>query len=543
MEVFNGTSVFPGIAIGKIRFYSREEQEILQHLTGNVKKELAEFEEARNQVLSQLEDQLRTDKELDERQEAELREQINLLFSGKFIRAIEGIIENEKMNAVYAIMENRDEISATFGKLETPSIMRQISNIQKVSDLLLKKLGGFNTRIDLGKTPVILVADNLLPTELLEMDTRKLLAIVTRQGSSVSHTAIVTKTMEVPALMGMSEITEDMDGCEAIVDCYSGKLYLNPNVETLREYEIRKENGEAEWRELMRLRDEKSITKDGKKIDLFANIGNQNDVDKVFSYGAEGIGLLRSEFQYLGREDYPREKELFEVYKQIAETMGDKPVIIRTVDIGMDKKADYMDFPQEVNPLMGNRGIRLCLDRRRMFRAQLRAIYRASAYGNVSVLYPMITSEEEMDEIEEVTRMVIENLEERGIPYNNIHTGIMIETPAAAMIAQELARRADFLALGTNDLTQYTLAMDRDNPQLKNKYNDHHPAVLRMIKMTIEGGHRENRKVYICGELAADPELTETFVKMGVDGLSVVPAAILPIRNAIRESHSELKFE
>lgn len=540
MEIFKGSPAFPGIAIGKIRFYSREEQQILQHLTGNVKKELADFNETRNQVLSLLEDRLRKKEYETEQEEQDIREQINLLFSGKFIRAIEGIITNEKMNAAYAIMENRDEISETFARLTSPAIVKRIANIRKVSDLLVQELGGFKTRIDFGRNPVILLADNLLPSELLEMDTRKLLAIVTRQGSASSHTAIVTKTMEVPALME-TEITPEMDGCDAIVDCYAGKLLLNPNEETLHEYKLRQSNGEKEWKELLSLRDKESVTLDGKKIDLLANIGNEHDLDKVHYYGAEGIGLLRSEFQYLGREEYPREKELYEVYKKIAETMGDKPLVIRTVDIGMDKKTDYMDFPQEVNPLMGNRGIRLCLDRRRMFRAQLRAIYRASAYGNLSVLYPMITSEEEMDQIEEVTNMVVQNLDDRGIPYKNIHTGIMVETPAAVMIAGELAKRVDFLALGTNDLTQYTLAMDRENPQLKNKYNDHHPAVLKMIQMTIESAHKEKRRVYICGELAADTKLTETFIQMGVDGLSVVPASILPVRNAIMESIYEKK--
>ncbi|MBQ0001495.1 MAG: phosphoenolpyruvate--protein phosphotransferase, partial [Clostridiales bacterium] len=375
METWNGTPVFQGIAIGKIRFYSREEQQVLQNLTGNIKKELDDFEEARNHVLNYLEDLLRQIRNGEELlltvSEEEIREQINLLFSGKFIRAVENIITEEKMNAAYAVTQNRDEIVSTFGKLESPGIVSRIKNIRIVSNLLLEQLGGFNTRINIGRNPVILVTDNLLPSELLEMDTRQLLALVTRQGSTFSHTSIVVKTLEIPSLMGV-EITREMDGHEAIVDCYSGRLYLDPNEELVKEYEIRRSNGEKEWKELLKLKHAESVTKDGRKIDLLANIGNQHDVDRVISNGAEGIGLLRSEFQYLGREDYPREKELFEVYKQVAETMGDKVVVIRTVDIGMDKKADYMDFPQEVNPLMGNRGIRLCLDRKRMFRAQLR---------------------------------------------------------------------------------------------------------------------------------------------------------------------------
>lgn len=534
MEIFKGTPAFPGIAIGKIRYYSREEQQLLQHLSGNIRRELLEFEEARNQVLSHLEDCLRMG-EYEAGHEKDLREQIDLLFSGKFIRAVEGIITNEKMSAVYAVMENRDEIIETFSMLETSSIKKRIENIRVVSDMLLARLGGFSTRIDLGRMPVILIADQLKPSDILEMDQRKILAVVTRQGSTFSHTSIMAKTMEVPALME-TEISSEWDGSIAIVDSYSGELYLNPTEEVLQEYQMRKENGEKEWRELMKLKHETDVTADGKCIDLFSNIGNPEDVQKVINYGAAGIGLLRSEFQYLGRDDYPREKELFLAYKEIAETMGDQPVIIRTADLGMDKKADYMDFPEEDNPLMGNRGIRLCLDRKRMFRAQLRAIYRASVYGNLAVLYPMITSEAEMDEIEELTRAVKENLDERGIKYKEIKTGIMIETPAAVMIAGELAERVDFLALGTNDLTQYTLAMDRGNPMLKNKYNDHHPAVLKMIQMTIESAHEKGKKAYICGEIAADTGLTEKFLQMGVDGLSVVPAAILPVRKAIRES-------
>ena len=290
-----------------------------------------------------------------------------------------------------------------------------------------------------------------------------------------------------------------------------------------------------EREELLKLREEPDVTKDGRRIEIYANIGNMDDLNSVLYYGAAGIGLLRSEFQYLGRENYPRENELFLAYKKIAETMGDRLAVIRTADLGADKQAEYLNIPDETNPIMGNRGIRLCLDRKRMFKAQLRAIFRASAYGNLALMYPMITSEEEMDEIEAIIREVVQGLEEKGIPYKNIRTGIMIETPAAVMISRELARRVDFLSLGTNDLSQYTLAMDRQNPLLRNKYNDHHPAVLRMIKMVVEAGHAENKRVCICGELAADTALTEEFLKMGVDCLSVVPACILPVRKALRQ--------
>ena len=302
-----------------------------------------------------------------------------------------------------------------------------------------------------------------------------------------------------------------------------------------KEYDIRRQADKEEREELLKLRREPDITKDGREIEIYANIGNMDDLNSVLYYGAAGIGLLRSEFQYLGRENYPRENELFLAYKKIAETMGEKLTVIRTADLGADKQAEYLNIPDETNPIMGNRGIRLCLDRKRMFKAQLRAIFRASAYGNLALMYPMISSEEEMDEIEEIIREVKIGLDEKGIPYKHIKTGIMIETPAAVMISRELARRVDFLSLGTNDLSQYTLAMDRQNPLLRKKYNDHHPAVLRMIQMVIEAGHAENRRVCICGELAADTALTEEFLRMGVDCLSVVPACILPVRKALRQ--------
>ena len=382
---------------------------------------------------------------------------------------------------------------------------------------------------------MIVVAESLAPTEIMEMDKDKLLAVVMHHGSAVSHTSIVAKTMEIPSLVDIS-VEDDWDGQTAIVDGYTGTLYLNPDEETKKEYRIRLEADKKEKEELLQLKNQSDETKDGRKIGLYANIGNMSDLNNVLYYGAAGIGLLRSEFQYLGRENYPRENELFRAYKKLAETMGDKIAVIRTADLGADKQAPYLDIPEETNPIMGNRGIRLCLDRKLMFKAQLRAIYRASAYGNLAMMYPMVSSEAEMDEIQHLTEEVKEGLKEKGIPFRNIQTSIMIETPAAVMISRELAKRVDFLSIGTNDLTQYTLAMDRQNPLLKNKYDDHHPAILRMIQMVIEAAHAEGKKAGICGEIAADTRLTETFVHMGVDFLSVVPACILPVRKALRET-------
>ena len=445
MDVYKGTGAFSGIAIGKILYYHKSEYQMRQYEITDVKTELNIFRQARTRVMEQLEDLYEKNCIIQGTQAEIFLRQKNLLEGKSFQRAIESVIQSEKVNSAYAVMTTRDEMLKTFRTLEEPAIKERLDNMREISDRLIGELGGISPRIDLGDKPVIVVT------------------------------------------------------------------------------------------ELLKLRREPDITKDGRKIEIYANIGNMDDLNSVLYYGAAGIGLLRSEFQYLGRENYPRENELFLAYKKIAETMGEKLTVIRTADLGADKQAEYLNIPDETNPIMGNRGIRLCLDRKRMFKAQLRAIFRASAYGNLALMYPMISSEEEMDEIEEIIREVKIGLDEKGIPYKHIKTGIMIETPAAVMISRELARRVDFLSLGTNDLSQYTLAMDRQNPLLRKKYNDHHPAVLRMIQMVIEAGHAENRRVCICGELAADTALTEEFLRMGVDCLSVVPACILPVRKALRQ--------
>lgn len=533
METYKGSGVFTGIAIGRILYYHRNERRIRQYVVNDVKTELEIFREAC----------LKTEEELDglyreyaarTGSEAEaFLAQKKILNSKSFKKAIESIIQNEKVNAAYAVMTTRDEITSTFRNLEEEVIRDRIAGIRLLSDRLIGALGGISPKIDLGDEPVILVTKNIFPTELMEMDKEKLLGIVTHQGSDISHASIMAKSMNLPMLVGIDG-DMDWDGENAIVDGYSGTLYIDPDEELLKEYEIRRHADLKEREELLELRSMPDVTRDGKKVNIYANIGNMDDLSSVLYYSAAGIGLLRSEFQYLGRENYPRENELFLAYRKIAETLGDHMAVIRTADLGADKQADYLDIPNEVNPIMGNRGIRLCLDRKKMFKAQLRAIFRASAYGNLAMMYPMISSEEELDEIESLIAEVKEGLKEKKIPYKDIRTGIMIETPAAVMISRELARRVDFLSLGTNDLTQYTLAMDRQNPLLRSKYNDHHPAVMKMIKMVVEAGHAENCPVYICGELAADTNLTKTFLEMGVDGLSVVPACILPVRKAVR---------
>ena len=535
MEIYKGIATFSGIAIGKVLYYSRGEYQIRQCLVSNIKKEISDFQEARLQAVHKLHELYEASRLLNEQEAHVFLRQIKLLESESYQNAIESSIAHEKVDAAYAVMINRDELVETFRNLEEPVIRRRINDMQEISNRLIQILGGAAIRINLGDEPVILVAEALSPTEIMEMDKDKLLAVVMHHGSTVSHASIMAKTMEIPTLVDIAA-DDEWDGMTAIVDGYTGTFYLNPDAEIRREYEIRLEADHREREALLELKAQKDETKDGRKIGLYANIGNMSDLSSVLYYGAKGIGLLRSEFQYLGRENYPRENELFRAYKKVAETMGERLAVIRTADLGADKQAPYLDIPQETNPIMGNRGIRLCLDRRRMFKAQLRAIYRASAYGNLAMMFPMIDSEEEMDEIEMIIGEVKEGLREKDIPFKDIMTGIMIETPAAVMISRELAIRVDFLSIGTNDLTQYTLAMDRQNPLLKDKYNDHHPAVLRMVRMVVESAHKEGKRVGICGELAADTALTGKFLEMGVDFLSVVPACVLPVRKAIRET-------
>nr|WP_294527373.1 phosphoenolpyruvate--protein phosphotransferase [uncultured Blautia sp.] len=533
MEIYKGMSTFAGIAIGKIFYYNRAEYQLSQYLINNVKHELTRFEQAKDQVFKNLQDKLQTADQ--EAQKVNLQHQISALSMESFEKAVESMIRAEKVSAVYAVMTTKEELSSTFASLENPAVKEQIRCVRLVSDQLITVLGGVLPRIDLGEEPVILVSDSLSPTEIMEMDKGQLLAVVTQQGSQVSHAAILARTMAVPSIVGIRP-EEEWNGLNAIVDGYTGTLYIQPDGEFLKEYEIRRNADIEEREELLKLRHQKDETADGHKVPIYANIGNLDDLNSVLYYEAAGIGLLRSEFQYLGRENYPSEEELFAAYKRVAQTMGEKKAVIRTVDLGADKQAKYLKIPEETNPIMGNRGIRLCLDRREMFKVQLRAIYRASVYGHLALMYPMIDSMEEMDAIEQILDEVRGELDEKKQPYQEIPKAIMIETPAAVMISEELARRVDFLSLGTNDLTQYTLAMDRQNPLLREKYNDHHPAVLKMIQMVVDAGHKNGRKVYICGEIAADTKLTHTFIRMGVDGLSVVPACILPVRRAVRNT-------
>ena len=537
MLVKEGKSVFNGVAIGKIFVYRKADKAVSQNQVEDTTAEMARFEAAKEKAMSQL-------KGLYEKALKDVGEEEAMIFDVHqmllddldYNESIQNIIENDKMNAEYAVFMTCEQFAAMFLSMDDDYMRGRAADVKDISERVISILNGSQVSPEAMPEPVIILAEDLAPSETVQFEKDKLLALVTQKGSANSHTAILARTMNIPSLVSTDvEVDPDYDGKMAVVDGFAGLLYIDPDEEVKKEYEIRRQADKEEREELLKLRKEPDITKDGRKIEIYANIGNMDDLNSVLYYGAAGIGLLRSEFQYLGRENYPRENELFLAYKKIAETMGEKLTVIRTADLGADKQAEYLNIPDETNPIMGNRGIRLCLDRKRMFKAQLRAIFRASAYGNLALMYPMISSEEEMDEIEEIIREVKSGLDEKGILYKHIKTGIMIETPAAVMISRELARRVDFLSLGTNDLSQYTLAMDRQNPLLRKKYNDHHPAVLRMIQMVIEAGHAENRRVCICGELAADTALTEEFLRMGVDCLSVVPACILPVRKALRQ--------
>lgn len=523
MIIIRGASMFPGIAIGRILYYEREEQQNRRYRTEDVAEELQNFLAARERVQRILEEQ--EDKKME----------LELLHSPSFIKAVEGIIRSEKVNAYYAVMINRNELTKNFSNLETPRIRERLSAIRRISDRLMLALGT-SQRLELGDDPFIIASTYLSPSELMEMDRSKLLAVVTRHGSLISNSSMITKNMEIPNL---TEVEPDPDwgGRLAIVDGYTGCLYLDPEPGVIREYEIRREKEREEKEALLAYRDLPDLTADKISFRIMASIGSIDDMQNAIYYGASGIGLFRSEFQYLGRNAAPEENELFLVYRQAVEAMRGRPVVIRTCDLSTDRQASYFRLPEEANPLMGYRGIRLSLDRKQMFATQIKAVYRASAYGTIGILYPMITSEEEMDEIEALTRQVKAELKEKRIPFREIRTGIMIETPAAVMISRELAKRVDFLALGTNHLAQHTLAMDHNNPALRTRYNDHHPALMRMLQMAIDSAHAEHKTVYICGELAADTALTRTFLEMGADALSVTPACILPVRQSLSQIH------
>ena len=535
MEKYTGKSIFKGIAIGKILFYQKGEQPVKRVKIEDTAEQIKRYEDARAKAAEQLQGLYeKALKEVGEANAAVFEVHQMMLEDDDYIDSVVNIIETQQVNAEFAVATTGDNFAKMFAEMEDDYFKARAADVKDISERMVNILSGNESGGALGDEPVIVVAEDLAPSETVQMDKEKLLAFVTRLGSANSHTAILARTMNIPALIEV-DIKEEWNGKMAVVDGYTGTFYIDPDEETLKKMQEKKEE-DIKARELLQeLKGKEDITVDGKHIKLYANIGGVKDVTSVLANDAVGIGLFRSEFLYLEADNYPDEEAQFQAYKTVAENMAGKKVIVRTLDIGADKQVDYFSLDHEENPAMGYRAIRICLDRRDIFRTQLRALLRASAYGNIGIMYPMIISVDEVKEIKKIVESIKAELTEKGIEYGEVEQGIMIETPAAVMISDLLAEEVDFFSIGTNDLTQYTLAIDRQNSKLDNIYDSHHPAVLRMIQKTIENGHKAGCWVGICGELGADMTLTETFLKMGIDELSVSPTFVLPIRKLIRE--------
>ena len=535
MEKYTGKSIFKGIAIGKILFYQKGEQPVKRVKIEDTAEQIKRYEDARAKAAEQLQGLYeKALKEVGEANAAVFEVHQMMLEDDDYIDSVVNIIETQQVNAEFAVATTGDNFAKMFAEMEDDYFKARAADVKDISERMVNILSGNESGGALGDEPVIVVAEDLAPSETVQMDKEKLLAFVTRLGSANSHTAILARTMNIPALIEV-DIKEEWNGKMAVVDGYTGTFYIDPDEETLKKMQEKKEE-DIKARELLQeLKGKEDITVDGKHIKLYANIGGVKDVTSVLANDAAGIGLFRSEFLYLEEDNYPDEEAQFQAYKTVAENMAGKKVIVRTLDIGADKQVDYFNLDHEENPAMGYRAIRICLDRRDIFRTQLRALLRASAYGNIGIMYPMIISVDEVKEIKKIVESIKAELTEKGIEYGEVEQGIMIETPAAVMISDLLAEEVDFFSIGTNDLTQYTLAIDRQNSKLDNIYDSHHPAVLRMIQKTIENGHKAGCWVGICGELGADMTLTETFLKMGIDELSVSPTFVLPIRKLIRE--------
>ena len=535
MEKYTGKSIFKGIAIGKILFYQKGEQPVKRVKIEDTAEQIKRYEDARAKAAEQLQGLYeKALKEVGEANAAVFEVHLMMLEDDDYIDSVVNIIETQQVNAEFAVATTGDNFAKMFAEMEDDYFKARAADVKDISERMVNILSGNESGGALGDEPVIVVAEDLAPSETVQMDKEKLLAFVTRLGSANSHTAILARTMNIPALIEV-DIKEEWNGKMAVVDGYTGTFYIDPDEETLKKMQEKKEE-DIKARELLQeLKGKEDITVDGKHIKLYANIGGVKDVTSVLANDAAGIGLFRSEFLYLEADNYPDEEAQFQAYKTVAENMAGKKVIVRTLDIGADKQVDYFNLDHEENPAMGYRAIRICLDRRDIFRTQLRALLRASAYGNIGIMYPMIISVDEVKEIKKIVESIKAELTEKGIEYGEVEQGIMIETPAAVMISDLLAEEVDFFSIGTNDLTQYTLAIDRQNSKLDNIYDSHHPAVLRMIQKTIENGHKAGCWVGICGELGADMTLTETFLKMGIDELSVSPTFVLPIRKLIRE--------
>ncbi|MDY2837706.1 MAG: phosphoenolpyruvate--protein phosphotransferase [Bilifractor sp.] len=537
MEKFEGKAIFKGVAIGRIMFYGKKENIVKRFKIEDTAAEIQRYDNARKESIEQLK-KLHDDavKKVGEENAAIFEVHAMLLEDDDFNDSVHNMIENEEVNAEYATAVTGENFSKMFAEMEDEYFKARSADMKDISERVISVLSGKDTTATFDQ-PVIIAADDLMPSETVQLDKEKVLAFVTKYGSANSHTAILARTMNIPALINIP-VDPSWDGKMAIVDGHTGTFYLDPDEDTIHEMTAKQDKDLEERRLLQELKGKENVSLDGKKINLYANIGGLKDLASVLANDGGGVGLFRSEFLYIGRDSMPTEEEQFQAYKAVAQTLAGKKVIIRTLDIGADKQADYLHLDKEDNPALGFRAIRICLTRPEIFKTQLRAIYSASANGTISVMYPMITSTEEVEEIKTISAAVRAELSADGVPFGNVEEGIMIETPAAAIISDELGKMVDFFSIGTNDLTQYTLAMDRQNDKLDRFYNPHHPAVLRLIQTVIENGHAGGAWVGICGELGADTSLTETFLQMGVDELSVSPSMILPVREAIRKSYA-----
>ena len=538
MKEYKGKSVFGGIAIGRIKVYNKSEQQVKRVHVDDTEHEKKRYYAAVDKAAMQLQELYdKAVKEVGEANAAIFEMHQIMLTDDDYKESVENIIESQHVNAEYAVAQTGDNYAAMFADMEDEYMRGRSADVKDISERLINILSGFNASSMVSDEPVIIVAEDLAPSETVQLDKDKILSFVSVKGSVNSHTAILARTMGIPALIGTPVIPDnDIDGKMGIVDGNSGCLYVDPDNEKLGYYR-KKRDEQLKQKELLQLlKGREDITIDGRKIKLYANIGNVKDVMTVKANDAAGIGLFRSEFIYLERDTFPTEEEQFNIYRTVAENMAGKPDIIRTLDIGADKQCDYFNMDKEDNPALGMRAIRICLTRTEIFKTQLRALYRASAYGNINIMYPMIANMWEIDRIKEIEKEVRDELKQQGIDTGNVQTGIMIETPAAVMQSDELAEKVDFFSIGTNDLTQYTLAVDRQNSKLDSFFDPHHPAVLKMIKMVVDNAHKAGIWAGICGELGADTSLTREFLKMGVDELSVSPGRILPIRKIILDT-------
>lgn len=535
MEKYAGKSIFRKVAIGKVFFYEKNTAVVKRTKIDDPKAELERFEQAKETAKAQLQSLYeKALQEVGDSGAAIFEVHMMMIDDLDYNGSIQNMIESQSVNAEYAVAMTGDNFSTMFAEMDDDYMKARAADVKDISERLVSVLSGCDNDMGDLDEPVILVADDLAPSETVQMDKSKLLAFVTEHGSSNSHTAILARTMNIPAIIGIP-IKKEWHGHMAIVDGYAGCVIIDPDDAEVEKAKEAVAEEEEKQKLLKTLKGQKTITKDGKEIHLYANIGSVADTAAVLMNDAEGIGLFRSEFLYLESDTYPTETEQFNAYKTVAENMAGKKVIIRTLDIGADKQVDYFELDKEENPALGYRAIRICLTREEVFKTQLRALLRASAYGNISIMFPMIISVDEVKKIKQIMEEVKAELTESGVSFKDVEIGVMIETPAAVMISEQLAEEVDFFSIGTNDLTQYTLAIDRQNPKLDEFYDAHHPAVLRMIQMTIENGHKGGAWVGICGELGADLELTETFLRMGVDELSVSPTFVLPVRNRVRE--------